>query len=359
MLMPDESSYSSERVLSRFVLDRLPEPIIVLDRAGRPIEVNHAARSAEHGALLELFRRDVSEARTSAFLNELRARGRATMALAQAAAAPGGNVVIEGFAVDPWFVVRVRDNPYENAVHDLKKEICHLRQTESVGVMAASVIHDLNNLLTPMLCFSAALTSEVEPSNPLAPLLADIDSLANRAAALTRDVLTYARPKTSSPESLNASAVVATMRPLIERLFGGSAELVFSLEEDLGETRVERARLEHALLNLLANARNAMPHGGKLTVSTANLTLSRDQKGGKGNARYVSLSVCDTGIGMTEEVGAHAFDDFFTTRTGTGGTGLGLTSVKRFVNESGGFVRLESEVGLGTTVCLCLPRIEG
>ncbi|HMJ14344.1 MAG TPA: ATP-binding protein [Polyangiaceae bacterium] len=354
--MPDERTKSPDSVLPRFVLEFLPEPIIVLDAAGLVVETNLAAREIQYSPLLELFEPDRIADSTRRFLAELRDRGRGALVVARPNTS--GHLVLEGFSVEHYVVIRARDASYERALHDLKKEISHLRQAESLGLMAATVIHDLNNLLTPMMCFSSALASEVQGSQTIAPLVADVESLATRAAALTRDALAVARPRGRGLEALNLSEVITELRPLIERLFGANAEIMFALDEGLGETRAERARLEHALLNLLANSRNAMPHGGRVTITTANAALTCDHKVSKGPSRYVVLSVSDTGVGMSEEVGAHAFDEFFTTRDGSGGTGLGLASVKRFVTEHGGFVRLESELGLGTTVSICLPRVE-
>jgi signal transduction histidine kinase len=358
--MPDERLNGAEGVLTRFVLEYLPEPILLLDGRGLPVQLNQAARLFHQIPLMELFLPEKVEEPTRRFLEELRARGRAALVIPGGASRTNGNhCVLEGFAVGKSFVVRARDASYERALHDLKKEVSHLRQAESLGLMAATVIHDLNNLLTPLLCFSATLAAELDENSPAAALVADVESLAARAAALTQDALAFARPKARGIETLNLSETVSEMRPIIERLFGGSAELVFALDANLGETRVERGRFEHALLNLLANARNAMPHGGRLTITTANMMLGSDQQKSTRPSRYVALAVTDTGVGMTEEVGAQAFDDFFTTRDGSGGTGLGLASVKRFVTESAGFVRLESELGRGTTVSLCLPRIDG
>lgn len=357
--MRDDRLNESERVLTRFVLEYLPEPILLLDGRGGPLEINQAARLYHQVPLLELFDPEKLEEPTRRFLEELRTRGRAALVIPGGPKRSNGNhCVIEGFAVGGSFVVRARDASYERALHELKKEVSHLRQAESLGLMAATVIHDLNNLLTPMLCFSSTLASELEEGSSTAALIADVESLATRAAALTRDALAFAKPRARGLTTLNLTEVVSEMRPLIERLFGGSAELVFALDENLGETRAERARFEHALLNLLANARNAMPHGGRLTITTANVMLGFDRQPSNHPSRYVALAVTDTGVGMTEEVEAQAFDDYFTTRDGSGGTGLGLASVKRFVTESAGFVRLETEVGRGTTVSLCLPRLE-
>jgi signal transduction histidine kinase len=341
-------------LLSRFVLENFPEPILVFNAAGAVVERNRAARALRDPEILNLLRPGVADETTLGFGEELRSRGRATRELARRASAGSGNpVLVEGFAVESSFVVRLRDASQERVIRELKEEVCQLRQTESLGLMAATVIHDLNNLLTPMLCFSSALASEVEDGSPAAPLVADIESLAMRAAGLIRDVLSFARPKSLGVEALDLSEVVSAMRPLIQRVFGGTVEFAFDLAEALGKARMERARLEHALLNLLANARHAMPHGGRITVTTAEIV----QRNGGAPSAYVALSVTDTGVGMSEEVGAHAFDDFFTTRDGAGGTGLGLASVKRFVTESGGFVRLDSELGRGTTVSIFLPRI--
>ena len=337
--MQPQSTYCSARVLSRFVLEQFPEPVVVLDQSGTVVEANFAAELGRPN-LARLFEPESSPG-TAQFLDEIRTSGQSSLLRKQTTSdGVAEHILLRGFAIDSWFVVTARDVSREHALQD---ELRQLRRVESLGLLTATIIHDFNNLLTPILCASTVLAAELEKGSHAANLAADIESVAVRATSLVRDVLAFARARPSALEVVDLSTSVSTMRPLIERIFGGSAELVFDLPEELGKVMIDRARFEHALLNLVANARNAMPDGGRLTISTANA------------GPYVVVAVGDTGVGMTEQVQARAFDEFFTTRHAVGGTGLGLASVKRFAIESGGSAQLFSEVGRGTVVTLHLP----
>lgn len=337
--MHSESPYPNPSVLASFVLERFPEPVVVLDQAGSIIQSNRAAQGAQLEGLQLFEPGRESEARQ--FLDPLRADGQASLLRKQTSA--DGRVdyiLLRGFAIDSWFVVTARD---VSDLHAPQEELYQLRRVQSLGLLTATIIHDFNNLLTPILCASTVLAAELEQGSHAATLAADIESVAVRATSLVRDVLAFARARPAAREVVDLSTVISAMRPLIERLFKGSAELVFELSDEKTRVEIDRGRLEHALLNMITNARNAMPDGGRLTIRTVSAPP------------YVALAVSDTGVGMTEQVQARAFDDFFTTRQAVGGTGLGLASVKRFAAESGGTVSLCSKVGRGTIVTLHLP----
>ncbi len=221
-------------------------------------------------------------------------------------------------------------------------ELSQLRASASFALVAASLVHDFNNLLTPMLVLSSCLQREVDENSTAATLAAEINGAAALAAALMRDLLSLARaPEKSSVARVDVNEVVVARRRLIERLVGESVHVVLDLAWDVGEVEVDRGRLEHALFNLVANARDAMPAGGTLTLAT------------RAEGDMVMLAVEDTGVGMNEEVRMRAFESFFTTK---GGVGIGLASVARLARDGGGSVTHETEPAEGPAVALRLPR---
>jgi PAS domain S-box-containing protein len=241
-----------------------------------------------------------------------------------------------------------------------------LRQSqkmEAVGQLTGGLAHDFNNLLTGIAGSLELLQTRVAQGR-----IKDVDRYVNaaqgaakRAAALTHRLLAFTRRQTLDPKPTDASRLVAGMEELIRRTVGPSVEIEAVGGAGLWTTLVDPGQLENALLNLCINARDAMPDGGRVTIETANKWLDpraareRDLLPGQ----YVSLCVSDTGTGMTPEVIRRAFDPFFTTKPIGMGTGLGLSMIYGFVQQSGGQVRIYSELGQGTMVCLYLPRHHG
>ena len=238
-----------------------------------------------------------------------------------------------------------------------------LRQSqkmEAVGQLTGGIAHDFNNLLAAI-SGSLELLSVRLAAGRLEALPRYIDSAqtaAKRAASLTQRLLAFSRRQTLDAKAINLNRLIADMEELIRRTVGPSIVMEVVGSGGLWQTLVDPNQLENALLNLCINARDAMPDGGRLTIETANKWLDdrsareRDLTPGQ----YVSLCVTDTGTGMTPEVTARAFDPFFTTKPLGQGTGLGLSMIYGFVRQSGGQVRIYSEVGQGTTMCLYLPR---
>ena len=189
-------------------------------------------------------------------------------------------------------------------------------------------------------------------------MTADIRAASERGASLIRQVLTLLRRQPSKPEPLNLGAAVEDTRSLLELVLGPRVQLVVEVEHDLADALVERDHFDHVLLNLAANARDAMPAGGKVTIVAANVASSDGsaaQLPTKG--AYVSLSVTDDGVGMAPEVRERVFERFYTTKPAGQGTGLGLATAYRFVKRSGGCIAVRSAPGQGTAVVLYLPRV--
>jgi PAS domain S-box-containing protein len=234
---------------------------------------------------------------------------------------------------------------------------------EAIGQLTGGIAHDFNNLLTGIIGSLDLLDIRAGQGR-----LGDADryidaarGAARRAATLTHRLLAFARQQTLDPKPTNINCLVAGMEEMIRRTTGQAIEIEVVGAAGLWNTLVDPNQLENALLNLCINARDAMPDGGRLTIETANKWLDggAEHECDLPAGQYVALSVTDTGSGMPPEVARRAFDPFFTTKPAGKGTGLGLSMIHGFVRQSGGQVRIYSEVGQGTTVCLYLPRHDG
>ena len=241
-----------------------------------------------------------------------------------------------------------------------------LRQSqkmEAVGQLTGGIAHDFNNLLTGIAGSLELLQTRMSQGRmtDLDRYMTAAQGAAKRAAALTHRLLAFSRQQTLDPKPTNVNALVHGMEELIRRTVGPAIHIEVVGAAGLWPALVDPPQLENALLNLCINARDAMPGGGRITVETANKWL--DERGAKERelppGQYLSLCVTDTGIGMTRDVIARAFDPFFTTKPMGQGTGLGLSMIYGFARQSGGQVRIYSEVGQGTTMCIYLPRHYG
>jgi PAS domain S-box-containing protein len=238
-----------------------------------------------------------------------------------------------------------------------------LRQSqkmEAIGQLTGGIAHDFNNLLTGMMGSLELMKGRIAQGrvNEIDRYIAAAQEATKRAAALTHRLLAFSRRQTLSPTLTNVNRLVRSMEDLIRRTIGPQTELDVAATENLWMTQVDQNQLENALLNLCINARDAMPDGGRLTVETANFVVDERmaREGDMLPGQYVSLSVSDTGSGMTREVISRAFDPFFTTKPIGSGTGLGLSMIYGFAKQSGGQVRIYSEVGRGSMVCIYFPR---
>ncbi|AWN44331.1 histidine kinase [Methylobacterium durans] len=237
------------------------------------------------------------------------------------------------------------------------------QKMEAVGQLTGGIAHDFNNLLTGISGSLELLQSRIRQGR-----LGEVDryvgaaqGASKRAAALTQRLLAFSRRQTLDPKPTDVVRLIHGMEELIRRTVGPALEIVVSADAAAWPTLVDPNQLEGALLNLCINARDAMPESGRITIAAANRQL--DDREARAHdlppGEYLSLCVTDTGTGMTPEVVARAFDPFFTTKPLGQGTGLGLSMIYGFVRQTGGQVRIESEPGAGTTVCLYLPRHHG
>jgi PAS domain S-box-containing protein len=245
---------------------------------------------------------------------------------------------------------------------DLEQRLRHAQKMEAVGRLAGGIAHDFNNLLTAITGYSALLLDELDRESPLRLKVDEILSAGRRAAALTGQLLVFSRRQVLQPAVLDLNRVVSGMDGLLRRLLGEDVLLHKSLAPELGAVRADEGQLEQVVMNLLVNARDAMQGGGVIVLTTGDVEVGVEGENGHGDlpaGRWVMLSVVDTGVGMDAETCSHVFEPFFTTKGPGKGTGLGLAVVYGIVQQSGGRVVVDSEIGRGTTFRVYLPRVEG
>jgi PAS domain S-box-containing protein len=243
----------------------------------------------------------------------------------------------------------------------LEEQLRQSQRMEAIGKLAGGVAHDFNNLLMAIIGYSEVLTQRLYVGDPIWNDVSEIVNAAERAADLTRQLLAFSRKQVMQPKVLDLNQVVANLEKMLRRLIGAHIELVTVCGATVGHVKADPGQIEQVVLNLVVNARDAMPRGGKLIVQTSNVVLDSDRSRrllDVAPGDYVALSVQDTGIGIDEEIRQHIFEPFFTTKELGKGTGLGLSTVYGVVKQSGGHLQVESEPGKGTTFTIYLPRVE-
>jgi CheY-like chemotaxis protein len=231
---------------------------------------------------------------------------------------------------------------------------------EAVGRLAGGIAHDFNNLLMVISGYTEVLLDQLVPSHPLHSKAEAIRQASDRASALTRQLLAFSRKQHLELKVIDVNAIVTNMERLLRPLIGEDVELTTSLEPAVGCTRADAGQLEQVIMNLVVNAKDAMPNGGKLCIRTSSTTL--DDAHSSENTfikpgSYVMISIADSGEGMDRETQARIFEPFFTTKEKGKGTGLGLSTVYGIIKQSGGYVFVQSELGRGTTFTIYFPRV--
>lgn len=245
--------------------------------------------------------------------------------------------------------------------HILEQQLRQAQKMEAVGRLAGGVAHDFNNLLMVIKGHTELLMSALPPTDKMSRKISQIDRAADRAAALTKQLLAFSRMQVLQPRVMNLNAVIDDMSKLLPRLIGEDMELAVRTASDLGMIRVDASQMEQMIMNLAVNARDAMPNGGRLILETSNADLDAAYNSTHPivkPGRYVLLAVSDTGTGMDAETQAHIFEPFFTTKAPGKGTGLGLATVYGVVKQSGGFIWVYSELGKGTSFKIYFPRVD-
>ena len=241
----------------------------------------------------------------------------------------------------------------------LEEQLQQSQKLESIGRLAGGIAHDFNNLLTPIMGYATLGLTQLTPDHPAQGHLEEVKKAAERASNLTHQLLAFSRGQIIEPRVVDLNELVLNMDELLRRLIGEHIEFVTLPAPELNLVKVDPGQIEQVLLNLVINARDAMPQGGKLTVATANICLEEvyaRQHPNTAPGQHVTLSVSDNGTGMSQEVKAHVFEPFFTTKELGKGTGLGLATCYGIVKQSGGFIEVDSEVGKGTIFKVYLPK---
>jgi len=245
-------------------------------------------------------------------------------------------------------------------IDELNQKLSQSQKMEAMGQLTGGVAHDFNNLLTVILGNAEHLAERLAANKELHKIADDIATAAERGSDLTRSLLAFARKQPLMPRDIDIGQKILGMEQLLRRTLGEHVECEFRIDPGLWRASVDPGQLASALLNLVLNARDAMPSGGRLTVKVQNISLGEADVDVDGQARpgdYIMVAVTDTGTGMTAEVASRAFEPFFTTKDVGKGTGLGLSMVYGFAQQSGGSMQIRSEPGQGTAVKLFFPRV--
>ncbi len=242
----------------------------------------------------------------------------------------------------------------------LEEQLSHARKMDAVGRLAGGVAGDFNNVLTLITGYSDLLRAQIPSASPLRRFADEILYAGERAATLTRQLLTFSSGQTAQPTLTDLNAAIAGMEPMLRRLMGDAVELILLPGPALGHVQIDAAQMQQAIVNLATNAREAMPNGGKLVLETSNLELDEAsaKKAGVKPGAYVMLALSDTGSGMDAETRLRLFEPFFTTKEHGKGSGLGLSMVYGTVKQNDGYITVYSQVNCGTIFEIYLPRVE-
>lgn len=242
----------------------------------------------------------------------------------------------------------------------LEEQLKHAQKMEAVGRLAGGVAHDFNNVLTAVLGYSGLLLNRLPKDHPNRHEILQIRKASEQAGGLVTQLLTFSRKQAHTPKVLSLNTIITETLPMLSRLLGENIELTPDLDEFLCRVKIDPSQFQQILLNLVINARDAMPGGGTLTVQTSTARIpseGRSSLPGVPAGDYAMLLISDTGSGMTQNVKEHLFEPFFTTKEQGKGTGLGLATVYGNVQSSGGFISVQSELGRGSSFRILFPRV--
>jgi len=369
-----EAALRNSEARFRALFDSAPQTVLAIDRAGVIVFANRKLEEVFGRAREEVIGKNVEILLPERF-HVPPGQGRSALAPHAAFSAPASQPGVIGlrgngteFPIEvSWGSVETDEGLTLAFITDISERVALLQQLvqsqklESIGRLAGGVAHDFNNLLTVMTGYSQMVLDELGPDDQLREPINEISQAADRAAALTRQLLLFSRRQMATPKILSLNELARNLEKMLRRLIGEDVELTMALDSRAGFVRADPGHIEQVVMNLAVNARDAMPDGGKLIIETANFHADEDYAGEHtelARGDYVSLIVSDSGIGMTPEVKAHIFEPFYTTKEQGKGTGLGLSTVYGIVKQSGGAVFVYSESGKGTTFKILFPLAE-
>jgi len=344
----------------RLIFDHVSDSLFIADDSGTIIDANPAACALSGRSLENLRSLRMSEVLPeSALESELSLSTAGARKQSDLFRRHDGKVLdVRAAAFAPGVrVYTVRDLTRQRELED---QLGQAQKMEAVGQLAGGVAHDFNNLLTVIMSYSSMLLSDAGTNADVRGDIQEISDAAGRAAALTRQLLAFSRKQVLQMRAVNVNAVVADVEKMLRRLIGEDISLTTSLDPDLALINADPGQLEQVLINLAVNARDAMPGGGALTITTDNADLFEEygeRHLGAAPGKYVMIAVTDTGTGMTKEVQQRLFEPFYTTKGVGKGTGLGLATVHGIVKQSGGDIYVYSELEHGTTFKVYFPRL--
>ena len=350
------------------VFDSLREGIQVIDREWRYVYINAAA--ALHG------RREASELLGRTMMECFPGIEQAPMFdLLRSCAAngvpgtmrnefnyPDGDKRIFELKIEPCELGLVILSIDVTEGHRLEAQLRHAQKMDAIGRLAGSVAHDFNNLLSVILSYSTLVYEDLKPVDPLRADVEAIRKAGEKAAALTKQLLAFSRQQVLAPRTVNLNDVLSDCERMLRRLVGADIEFVTRYDRNLSNVTVDPGQIDQVVMNLVINSRDAMPHGGKLTIETKDAMLDESYTSDHFGVRpgpHAMLAVSDTGVGMDKATQARIFEPFFTTKDRGKGIGLGLSTVFGIIQQSGGNIWVYSEPGNGTTIKVYLPIADG
>ena len=346
---------SEERM--RQIFAHVSDALFIVDDSGIIVDVNPAATTLTGLSLEQLQSTPLADVLPELNSDDA-ADGRSRLAASVPATAATRVLDIQSARFAPGVrVYTVRDLTKQR---QLEEELSQSRKMDAIGQLAGGVAHDFNNLLTVIMSYSSLLLGDIEPTDPRRQDVQEISDAAERAAALTGQLLAFSRKQVMHTRPISVNTVVAGLEKMLRRLIGEDIELVISLGDLLHLVNADPGQLEQVIINLAVNARDAMHNGGKLRITTSNAVLPADSRGKRAEPSangHVMVEVKDNGVGMTREIQQRIFEPFFTTKEQGKGTGLGLATVYGIVTQSGGEVRLHSELNRGTTFRIFFPAL--